>query len=210
MAPKDTDSLTPEDLPPLVTWGDPRLARPSAPVAPADIGTPEFRRRLALLRIGLDAHGANGIAAPQLGWFERYFLMRDPSGSAALVYWINPEVTATTDELLWTWEGCLSVPGYKAYVGRPSAIAVRGLNELGEPVSREFKGWEAHLFQHEFDHLDGVLFPDRVTDMRHIVTAANLERRADWPPDWPAPGAREAPIRAIAKPDTTKPGGQGS
>ena len=190
---------TAADLPPLVVLGDPRLAQPSAPVDVARIRTPDFQRRLELLRIGLDHHGANGIAAPQLGWFERHFLMRDPSGSGALVHWINPEIVQASEEQVWYWEGCLSVPGFKAFMGRSAAIAVRGYNERGEPVSREFRDWEAHLFQHEFDHLDGLLFPYRAADPRHVVRAEELEHRDQWPPDWPAPGARDAPIRVMRK-----------
>ena len=86
-----------------------------------------------------------------------------------------------------------------------AAIAVRGYDERGEPVGREFTDWEAHLFQHEFDHLDGILFPYRVVDPRHMVTAEALERREEWPSDWPTPGAREAPIRQIRPADP--PGG---
>ncbi|MCZ6552639.1 MAG: peptide deformylase [SAR324 cluster bacterium] len=199
------DPKADERLPPLVTLGDPRLARPSAPVDPAEIPSAAFQERLSLLRLALEVHGANGVAAPQLGWFQRHFVMRDPGGSGALVHWVNPEIVTAGEELVWYWEGCLSVPGYKAYVGRSAAIAVRGYDERGEPVGREFTDWEAHLFQHEFDHLDGILFPYRVVDPRHMVTAEALERREEWPPDWPTPGAREAPIRQIRPADP--PGG---
>lgn len=192
--------FTAADLPPLVTLGDPRLAQPSAPVDPAEITSPAFQERLALLRVGLEHHGANGIAAPQLGWFERFFLMRDPGGTGSVVTWINPEIVQAGEELLWTWEGCLSVPGYKGYIARPTPLAVRGYDERGQAVSREFTGWEAHLFGHEYDHLDGVLFPYRAADPRHVVRAEELERRDTWPPDWPAPGARDAPIRVIREP----------
>jgi peptide deformylase len=185
-------------LPRIVTLGNPRLARPSDPVDPRRIGTAAFQEMLALLEEALRLHGANGVAAPQLGWFERLFVMKDPAGSGRLVYWINPEVAMASEERVWYWEGCLSVPGYKAFVGRAAAIAVRGLDERGEPLSREFKGWEAHLFQHEYDHLDGMLFPYRIADPRHMVTAEELERRGEWPRDWPAPGGRDAPIRVMA------------
>ncbi len=189
-----------EGFPALVTMGDPRLSRPSEPVEPGRIATQDFQERLGILRGMLDAHGANGVAAPQAGWFERHFVMRDPGGSGKLLHWINPEIVAVSGEQVWYWEGCLSLPGLKAYVGRSAAIAVRGLDERGEPISREFTGWEAHLFQHEFDHLDGVLFPYRVADPRHIVTAEELEQREGWPEDWPAPGARDTPIRTIRTP----------
>lgn len=193
--------FTPEDLPPLVTIGDPRLAKPSKPVRVGRIRKPDFQERLALLRVGLEHHGANGIAAPQLGWFQRFLLMRDPGGTGGLVYWINPEIVQASEDTVSYWEGCLSVPGYKGFIARSAAIAVRGYNEHGERVSREFRDWEAHLFQHEYDHLDGILFPYRAADPRHVVRAEALEQRETWPPDWPAPGAREAPIRVIREPE---------
>ena len=190
--------MNPNDIPPLLTLGDPRLAQVSEPVLREDILTLAFQRRIELLKVALDLMGANGIAAPQVGWFQRYFVMRDPSGTGQVICWINPEVKMLTEEQVWYWEGCLSVPGFKAYVGRSAAIAVTGLDERGEPLSREFTDWEAHLFQHEFDHLDGVLFPYRVQDPRHMVSAEALEKREHWPEDWPAPGAKHAPIRKIA------------
>ncbi len=186
-----------QELPEVLTLGHPQLAEPSVSVDLEDISTTLFQERLALLETGLKRHGANGIAAPQLGWFQRFFLMRDPSGSGALVYWINPELKILDPAPVWYWEGCLSVPGLKAYVGRPRAIKVDGYDRDGRPLSREFTDWEAHLYQHEHDHLDGILFPYRVADPRHMVTADELEQRDRWPDGWPVPGAREAPIRVV-------------
>ncbi|MDP6411342.1 MAG: peptide deformylase [Arenicellales bacterium] len=184
-------------MPEVLTLGHPQLAEPSVPVDLEDITTTLFQERLVLLETGLNHHGANGIAAPQLGWFQRFFLMRDPSGSGALVYWINPQLTILDPAPVWYWEGCLSVPGLKAYVGRPRAIKVDGFDRYGRPLSREFADWEAHLYQHEHDHLDGILFPYRVADPRHMVTADELAQRDRWPDSWPVVGARDAPIRVV-------------
>ena len=186
-----------DELPEVLTLGHPQLAQSSVAVDLEDINKVLFQERLALLERGLNHYGANGIAAPQLGWFQRFFLMRDPSGSGALVYWINPELQVLDSALVWYWEGCLSVPGLKAYVGRPRAIRVDGYDRYGRPLSREFRDWEAHLYQHEHDHLDGILFPYRVADPRHMVTADELMQRDRWPDDWPVAGAREAPIRVV-------------
>ena len=186
-----------DELPAVLTLGHPQLAQPSVPVDLEDIKTDLFQERLALLERGLNRYGANGIAAPQLGWFQRFFLMRDPSGSGALVYWINPKLEILDSALVWYWEGCLSVPGLKAYVGRPRGIKVDGYDRYGRPLSREFRDWEAHLYQHEHDHLDGILFPYRVADSRHMVTTDELKHRDRWPDDWPVAGAREAPIRVL-------------
>ena len=190
-------------LPPLVTMGNPRLAQPSVAVDLHIVGSAEFQEKLRVLREALVAYLGIGIAAPQIGWFERVFLMlerrenNEGEVEEELLTWINPEITASDGELDWAWEGCLSVPGWRGWISRPAAVAVRGYNERGEPLSREFTGWSARLFQHEFDHLDGMLFPYRAADPRHLVTLAELEDRANWPPDWPAPGARDAPLGEV-------------
>lgn len=191
------------DLPPLVTMGDPRLAQPSAPVQPGLIGEPFFRERMALLAQCMHAYLGIGIAAPQIGWYERVFLMTveppvpDPDAEAELTAWINPEIVWRSDEQVWAWEGCLSVPGLRGWIRRPAAVTVRGLDVGGDPLSREFTGWNARVFQHEFDHLEGMLFPYRALDPRHIVTLEALEEREDWPDGWPAPGARDAPMGEV-------------
>lgn len=182
-------------LPPLVTMGDPRLARPSAPLDPAQIATPAFRERLGTLVRAMEEYAGIGIAAPQIGWFERFFVLLagrpGPDGEPEheLHVWVDPEIVEATAEHNWAWEGCLSVPGLRGWIRRPAAVAVRGYNALGERVSREYRGWNARVFQHEFDHLEGVLFPYRAADPRHVVMTGQLEQRGEWPPDWPAPGA---------------------
>ena len=199
-----TEEREPEpfDIPPLVTMGNPRLARPCAPVSAGTIATPEFQQRLELLVAAMHHNQGIGIAAPQIGWFERLFLttvtVAGPEGKAQvqLQCWINPEIVSVSDEHNWAWEGCLSVPGLRGWVRRPAAVAVRGTNPMGKPVSREFRGWDARVFQHEHDHLEGLLYPYRLMDPRHLVTLAELERRTEWPDDWPAPGARDAPMGA--------------
>ena len=201
--PNDTEESPQQELPPLVTMGDPRLARPSPPVESARIGTAEFRERLESLRECMVAYLGIGIAAPQIGWFERVFVMTeqglDENGeeTLALLNWVNPEIVWQSGEHNWAWEGCLSVPGLRGWVRRPAAVSVRGLDEAGEALSREFTGWSARLFQHEFDHLDGMLFPYRALDPRHIVTLEALEGREEWPEDWPAPGARATPLGEV-------------
>ena len=191
------DEATLPDVPPLVTLGDPRLAQPSAPVDPALITTPEFQARLRTLADAMAVYLGIGIAAPQIGWFERFFLILeevqegDEPPRHVLHAWINPEITSVSKEQGWAWEGCLSVPGLRGWVRRPLAIAVRGFDAGGNPVSREFTGWPARVFQHEYDHLDGYLYPYRVSDPTHLVMTEHLANMADWPEDWPAPGARD-------------------
>jgi peptide deformylase len=179
------------------------LARPSAPVEVAAIVTPEFQARLETLAQAMVEYQGIGIAAPQIGWFERFFLLAlEREGERGeVVYdleaWINPEIVEVSAERNWAWEGCLSVPGLRGWIRRPAALAVRGYNARGETVSREFRGWAARVFQHEYDHIEGMLFPYRALDPRHLVLTEQLERRAEWTPDWPAPGARDAPLGTV-------------
>ncbi|GIS90723.1 MAG: peptide deformylase [Pseudomonadota bacterium] len=130
-----------------MTLGNPRLARPSEPVDLDQVETAAFQKRLDLLQGRAGASRCQGIAAPQLGWFQRFFLMRDPRGSSDLVYWINPEVRVLDDEPVWYWEGCLWVSrGLKAYVGRPRAIAVDGFDRNAKALHWDLEDWGAHLF----------------------------------------------------------------
>jgi peptide deformylase len=192
---RDTPTL---EIPPLVTMGNPRLAQPSAPVPLAEIQTEAFQQRIDTLVAAMQRYLGIGIAAPQIGWFERFFLTTiattgaDGKPELQLQCWINPEIVSFSGERCWAWEGCLSVPGLRGWVRRPAAIAIRGYNHRGERLSRELAGWDARVFQHEYDHLDGMLYPYRLSEPRHLVTLEELERRAEWPADWPAPGAREA------------------
>lgn len=213
--PESDDTEIRTDLPALVTLGDPRLARPCEPVPVADIGTEAFFERLETLAEAMRHYLGIGIAAPQVGWWERFFLTTvtvHPPGEdeprLQLQPWINPEIRSFSDELNWAWEGCLSVPGLRGWVRRPAAIAVQGYNQHGERVSREFAGWDARVFQHEYDHLDGWLFPYRLSDPRHLVTLEELENREDWPEDWPAPGARDAPIGEVVPDGRVVPDGE--
>ncbi len=198
--------MTEEDdvqLPDLVLLGNPRLAQPSAPVDVAQIRSEDFQFRLQLLHQAMVANQGIGIAAPQIGWFERFFIMAtedeedgDETG-IVLDAWINPEIVSFSGEFNWAWEGCLSVPGMRGWIRRPAAVAVRGLNHEGEQVSRDYAGWDARLLQHEFDHLDGLLFPYRTADPRHLVALEEMELRESWPEDWPAEGARDTPMGSV-------------
>ena len=193
-----TETISPR-LPPLVTLGDPRLARPSAAVPLEEIPTAEFQARLKTLAGAMAAYEGIGIAAPQLGWFERFFLMTEETGEdedsqpREPLAWINPEIVSFSPMCCWAWEGCLSVPGLLGWIRRPATVGVRGYDARGTAIGVEYTGWAARVFQHEFDHLDGNLFPYRAADTRHLVTVEALDSREDWPGDWPAPGARDTP-----------------
>jgi peptide deformylase len=116
-----------------------------------------------------------GLAAPQVGVPERVIVVEyyeneeaeedeDADEAPKKLYTIvNPEITRRSTELEEGTEGCLSVPSYQGDVERHLAITVKGLNRHGQPVTLKLKDWTARIFQHEIDHLNGVLFTDIAT-----------------------------------------------
>ena len=93
-----------------------------------------------------------------------------------LTAFVNPEIEVLDTATAGYWEGCLSVPGLRGFVERPQHIRVKALNLAGEPLSMEFSGFPATVFQHEFDHLDGTLYVDRINDPTKLVFEEEFER----------------------------------
>lgn len=108
-----------------------------------------------------------GLAAPQIGLSERLVVVEyeeddEKENSPKRLYVVaNPEIINVTEDTELGIEGCLSIPGLVGEVERSLEIIVRGQNRLGKPVKIKAKGWLARIFQHEIDHLDGVLYTDR-------------------------------------------------
>ena len=114
-----------------------------------------------------EANGV-GLAAPQVGVLQRLFVVElpeDEENDQPLETYIlfNPEIIKGRGEQIG-YEGCLSIPGYIGEVARREQITIQGLNEKGRPVRLKVEGYLARVFQHEIDHLDGILFTDRLTD----------------------------------------------
>jgi peptide deformylase len=122
-----------------------------------------------------------GLAAPQLGLSIRAFIVRSTDTTWMAV---NPEVVRQSRATVREWETCLSVPHYAAEVERPSTVHVRYNDVDGRRVSRRLSGDDARIFQHELDHLNGILFTDRA-DLRTITHERFLE---------PAGGKRDSPV----------------
>ncbi|AFY91818.1 peptide deformylase [Chamaesiphon minutus] len=133
------------------------------------------------------AHSANGvgIAAPQVASSIRLFIVasrpspRYPHApTMEPTAMINPEIVARSGELVAGWEGCLSVPGQRGLVLRDRAIEVKYFTKHGELVRQELTDFVARIFQHELDHLDGILFPDRVSNPTELITEAEYMKIA--------------------------------
>ncbi len=123
----------------------------------------------------LDTMRANdgaGLAAIQIGVLQRVVVFemttnpRYPDAdSVPLTVLVNPEIEILDDERELGWEGCLSVPGMRGLVPRYRRLRYRGFDELGGPIDRIVEGFHARVVQHECDHLDGILYPQRIEDM---------------------------------------------
>ncbi len=113
-----------------------------------------------------------GLAAPQVSVSSRlvvveYAQEEDEDGGEVgpkkLYVVVNPEIVLASEEKVKAIEACLSIPGLVGEVERHSQIVVKGLNRFGKPVKITVEGWLARIFQHEIDHLDGIVYPDRAT-----------------------------------------------
>lgn len=158
---------------PILRIGDPRLRQVSAPVTEFD--TPELHALIRDMFDTMEAADGAGLAAPQIGVMERIMIFgvdatpRYPDVEAVpTTVLINPEYDVVDSRQEGFWEGCLSVPGMRGFVERPAGIRYRGLDSYGKAIEREADGFHAIVFQHEYDHLDGVLYPDRLADPRQF------------------------------------------
>ena len=155
----------------IARMGHPVLQSIAAPVV--DFAASETRRLIAdMVETMRDANGT-GLAAPQVHVPLRVVLFTvserratdDPDdGPVPLTVLINPEWEAVGEETALDWEGCLSLPGLTGEVPRFERIVYRGIGGDGRPVERRAAGFHARVVQHECDHLDGVLYPARMTD----------------------------------------------
>lgn len=153
--------------------GDPRLLAVSAPVNA--FGSPELEALLTDMRDTMkDLNGA-GLAAPQIGVGARVVIFgieqnpRYPDAEAVpFTVLINPVLTPVSDAMEDGWEGCLSVPGMRGLVPRYTQLRYTGVDEKGQPIDRTVSDFHARVVQHEVDHLDGILYPRRIQDLRNF------------------------------------------
>ena len=178
----------------IARMGHPVLARVADPVP--DPSSREMRLLVEdMMETMADAQGA-GLAAPQVQVSKRVMICSAPKERAEaenpdvtetdfcdMTTLINPEWEALSDEMAIGWEGCLSVPGLTGAVARYSRIRYRGFTPTGQPVNREATGFHARVFQHEYDHLDGILYPQRMTDVSKLAFNSELGNRFYIPRD---------------------------
>ncbi len=154
---------------PILRIGDPRLREVAKPVDAFD--TPELHELIEDMFDTMQAADGAGLAATQIGVLKRVMIFGVESNPRypdveplPMTVLINPEYSVVSDEVAGFWEGCLSVPGMRGYVERCARIEYRGFDQYGMLLEREADGFEAVVFQHEVDHLNGVLYPDRISE----------------------------------------------
>jgi peptide deformylase len=156
----------------VLKMGHPVLRQVAAPVA-------QFDQQLQELLVDMDdtmrALSGAGIAAPQIGVSQRvviFELRENPRyphvAPVPYTVLVNPVLTPLGDEQEEGWEGCLSVPGMRGLVPRFRRVRYQGFDREGAPIDRTVEGFHARVVQHEVDHLDGILFPQRVADLRNF------------------------------------------
>jgi peptide deformylase len=174
------------ELPPIVQTGAPVLRARAIEVPQERIKSPEFQTLITTMIATMRAAPGVGLAAPQIGIPWRVIVLEDDerliAGSSdqerserqrapfPTRVFINPELRALGDKTEIFFEGCLSVDGYAALVERSHEVEVSGLDEKGMPQVWRVQGWPARILQHEVDHLNGVLYIDRMKTRSFTTT----------------------------------------
>lgn len=163
----------------VLRMGDARLWQRAEPVSQFD--TPQLRALLTDMRDTMQALNGAGLAAPQIGVSLRVVIFgvehndRYPEAeSVPETVLINPVITALGSVIEEDWEGCLSVPGMRGLVPRFAHIRYQGQDEYGSLIDRTVSGFHARVVQHECDHLDGILYPMRIKDMKQFGYSEEL------------------------------------
>jgi len=155
----------------VLKMGNPQLGQRSLPVE--DFATSALAELIQNMHDSMLEKGGIGIAAPQIGSNLRVIIfgfeksLRYPNEKPVpLTVLINPEIEILTDKMIDGWEGCLSVPGLRGLVPRYQKIRYRGFDFEGNSIERIAEDFHARILQHECDHLDGILFPQRITNLQ--------------------------------------------
>jgi peptide deformylase len=158
---------------PVLKMGDPLLLQVARPVERFD--TQELHALLADMHDTMAALNGAGLAAPQIGVSQQVVIFGVRSNprypqveEVPYTVLINPQLEPLGDELEEGWEGCLSVPGMRGLVPRHLRLRYRGFDPYGKPIDRSVANFHARVVQHEVDHLQGILYPMRIRDLRNF------------------------------------------
>ena len=175
---------------PVRIYGDPVLRTKALPVSGAD---DTLRALIADMRETMAAYNGVGLAANQVGVLQRVLVVDVPleDETHARYALVNPTVVSRSGKES-AEEGCLSIPGIYEDVTRPEKVRVKALDEHGKPIEIDAGGYLARALQHEIDHLDGVLFVDRLSALKRQFLRRSLEAlaRGELPEDYRPPQSK--------------------
>ena len=186
----------------VLRMGHPTLRQVAEPIAAT--GTEELGGLITDMWETMHEYGGIGLAAPQIGISQRLvvFGLEEPERAETETIpptvLINPVITPLDDQMEDGWEGCLSVPGMRGLVPRYTRIRYTGIDAQGVPIEREVEGYHARVVQHECDHLDGILYPQRMEDFTQFGFEPEMTERLlgasgeDLAPTCPLPPAGES------------------
>ncbi len=170
--------------------GHPVLRRVADPIPPEKIKTPEVQRLIDDMFDTMLEYSGVGLAAPQVHQSVRLLVTEEIPDSESedrvlseRSAVINPEITFLTDQQIAFFEGCLSIPDFRGRVPRIKRIRLKGFDRSGKPIDREVEGFPAVVYQHELDHLNGVVFLDRMLDLKTLSYLSEYDRYVVGQPD---------------------------
>lgn len=173
-----------ENVDPVLQFTDERLRQVADPVAQAAFESAELNNWITRLDRSRQVFGGIGIAAPQIGLFQRIVVIEIPAherigfGQVEATPWqalINPEIVWFGEDRFKAAEGCLSVRGYEGYVVRPARIGVVAYDATGKRLEFEAGSLYARCLQHELDHLNGILYPDLIAELKDLRKVQPVE-----------------------------------
>ncbi len=165
----------------ITQLGNPILRKKASRIK--DLSSKDLKNLIDSLNKTVKKVDGVGIAAPQVGVSKRLFIMssnpntrypKAPIMKPTAI--INPVILARSKKQEKDWEGCLSIPGIRALVPRHTSIKVEYTNENNKKITKIFKDFPARIFQHEYDHLEGIVFLDRVKTTRDIITEEEYQK----------------------------------
>jgi len=179
----------------IVRLGHPALRTPAREVPSEEIGSPALERLIDDLVETMRAAGSGGLSAPQVGAGSQVFVYEvapsasppgtpplssaPPDEAVPLTVVVNPMLQPQPGRPVHDWEGCTSVPDLLGLVPRHPEVRLRGLDREGAPIDRLVSGLESRIVQHEHDHLNGIVFLDRMRDLKSLAYSAEWVRYVD-------------------------------
>ncbi len=168
----------------IIRMGHPTLRKVARELSTDELNSGLVRQLVADMVDTLEDYQGVGLAAPQVNESIRLAIIEIEGGETRyghldalpLTVFANPYYEVLDPSTAGAWEGCLSVPGLRGYVERPQSIRIKYQDLEGKPHQLELQGFMATVFQHEFDHLDGLLYLDRMTDMTKLFYEEELAR----------------------------------